>query len=159
METGDEMLRRLTIMTTGLLLAGALVGTASPAWAGAAPTAGRGPAVVRVSAPSGVHPLSYTLNCFGYIGTFKSGSRVMLVDWTANGSVDECFGIAPNRTIWHAWPNHRWIEMPNNGLADDTDVAFLDGAGHHVVSVWVANPFSFWCSTLTSGWQRWVRCG
>gem|GEM_PF-5297337 len=144
-------------MAVGVLVAGALVGTASPAWAGAAPTAARGPVVTRTSAPSAVTPLNFSYNCFGYIGTFKSGSRILKVDWTSNGSVDECFGIAPDRTIWHAWPNHRWIEMPNNGRADDTWGVYVTG-GHHGVIVWVASPSSFWCSTLTTSWQPWFNC-
>ncbi|UOZ05510.1 hypothetical protein [Amycolatopsis sp. WQ 127309] len=39
------------------------------------------------------------VNCDNYIGTCKLGTYVVVVDWQA-GNGDECFGIAPNRTIW-----------------------------------------------------------
>jgi hypothetical protein len=96
--------------------------------------------------------------CFGYTDTFKSGS-LMAVDWNGDRTRDECFAIAPNQTIWHAWPRSgAWRVMPNNGVADDTSGAWTDSAGRRVVSVWV-NGYGRYCSWLTSsGWQGWHGC-
>jgi hypothetical protein len=155
--------RTLARTVMGLLLAGALVGIASPASA-AAPdpsvtigTATAQPAV-RAVKPATAAAANFTYKCFTSTGNFKSGSTILWVDWTNNGSWDECFGIVPNRTIYHEWPNSGgWKVMPNGGLADDTDIAFRNSAGQHVVAVWVNNVGDY-CSTLTTGWQRWVRC-
>jgi hypothetical protein len=108
---------------------------------------------------TGVGTAGFPYSCFGHLGTFKDGSRVLIVDWDGNGTGDECFAIAPNRTIWHAWPaSGGWREMPNGGRADDTSLAFVR-AGLRTIQVWVASPASFYCSSLGSaGWQAWVRC-
>ncbi len=89
----------------------------------------------------------------------KAGSNVALADWNGDHTWDECFAIAPDRTIWHAWPRSgAWRVMPNNGVADDTSGAWTDSAGRRVVSVWV-NGYGRYCSWLTSsGWQGWHGC-
>jgi hypothetical protein len=62
-------------------------------------------------------PANGRVSCYGYYGTFKTGTDVMVVDWET--SSDECFGISTDRTIWHAWPNSGgWKRMPGNGHAD-----------------------------------------
>jgi hypothetical protein len=62
-------------------------------------------------------PAGGRVSCYGYYGTFKAGTDVMVVDWET--SSDECFGIATDRTIWHVWPKSGgWKPMPGNGHAD-----------------------------------------
>lgn len=108
-----------------------------------------------------INTRSHTDSCFDYSGTFKDGSPVIAIDWDKNGSSDECFGITPNRTIWHAWPGSGgWREMPNNGRADK----ILGGnivSGHREISVWVTSTKIVWCSSLSSTlvWSPWFRCG
>ncbi len=96
---------------------------------------------------------SWHYQCFGYEGTFKSGSGVLIAPW------NECFGIAPDRTIWHAWRNSGgWHEMPNHGHADDTSDAWVDSAGRRVVKVLV-NGHGYYCSWFDSGrWKGWYGC-
>jgi len=152
------MLRRLFVLATAAVLGGALAGagpaTAAPAGsgaAGAAPSGDVGPA-------GGISVLDYDAWCFGYNGTFKSGSVVRAADWTGDGVADECFGIAPNRTVWHAWPGSGgWREMPNGGRADNV-AGVLWLAGRRTVRVYVASPSSYYCSSLTTSWQRWQVC-
>jgi len=58
------------------------------------------------------------VSCFGYYGTFLANSRVVVVNWVYTS--DECFGIATDRTIWHAWVGSGgWQRMPGNFHADD----------------------------------------
>jgi hypothetical protein len=83
-----------------------------------------------------------------------------LVNWDGDSDYDECFGIAPSRTIWHAWPGSgRWQEMPNNGRADDM-YGWYQENGRNGVAVWVAATDSEWCSTRNAGpgWGAWSRC-
>jgi hypothetical protein len=62
-------------------------------------------------------PANGRVSCYGYYGTFKAGTDVIVVDWAT--ASDECFGIATDRTIWHAWPNSGgWKPLPGNGHAD-----------------------------------------
>jgi hypothetical protein len=102
---------------------------------------------------------SFSYNCFGYWGTFKSGSHVRWADWDGNGIGDECFGISPDRRIYHAWWGHPWVEMPNGGRADDVVYAYVViGAGvDHAVRVHVNNVGDY-CSVLYGTWYPWVRC-
>lgn len=83
----------------------------------------------------------------------------MKVDWTSNGSFDECFGIAPDRQIYHAWPNSvGWDPMPNNGRADKVDVPFLVSGQYHAISVYVFDKGDY-CSSLAQGaWTPWYFC-
>jgi hypothetical protein len=69
--------------------------------------------------------LSYNFACFGYTGTFKDGSEVMIVGWSTTQA--ECFGVAPDRTVWHVWPaSGGWKLMPGNGRADDTGTIWIE---------------------------------
>ncbi|GAB3444275.1 hypothetical protein GCM10027436_32320 [Actinophytocola sediminis] len=103
----------------------------------------------------------YFSSCFGYRGEFRSGTTVVAVDWSTD--VDECFGIAPNRTIWHTWPGAgRWHQMPDSsGRADDTGTIWLEWAnGDRRVSAWV-NGTGNWCQNYWagSGWAaNWWNC-
>jgi hypothetical protein len=160
------VLRRMTRLVMSVLAFGALLVTASPTSASASVTntadtsgSNAAPVVQRIAVGEpGV--ADYRARCFGYVGTFRDGTAILVVDWNADGTADECFGIAPNRTIWHAWPNsRRWHVMPHNGRADDTWNAFYNSAGQRTVQVYV-NPGQVWCSSYRpGGWQRWVRCG
>jgi hypothetical protein len=62
--------------------------------------------------------------CFGYIGTFKKDSKVIRVEWYGNGVLDECFGIAPDKSIWHTWPHAGGWHRFASGRADDMFDAF-----------------------------------
>jgi hypothetical protein len=153
------MIRRLVGLGVCSVL-GSLLLWASPV--SAAPMTGAGAAAARVPAvtiAAAVRNVAtgYYHDCFGYTGYFRSGSYVMGADWDRNGTVDECFGIAEDRTIWHAWPGSgSWQEMPHNGRADDTDSYFIS-QGRRTVRVFVS-PNQLYCSSLGSSWMTWVRC-
>jgi hypothetical protein len=104
-------------------------------------------------------------SCFGYTGNFKSGTRIERTDWNNDTVVDECFGIAPARTIWHAWPGSGgWKQMPNNGRADNVVGSFRaivdqNWARHVVVRVTGgADYYSRLWENSGSGWGAWTRC-
>ena len=111
---------RTAVAAAGFALAAAVT-TITPA---AASTAG---AAVRPMSTESTEstPHYYTdvppggrVSCFGYYGTFLAGSRVVVVDWVHTS--DECFGIATDRTIWHAWVGSGgWQRMPGTFYADD----------------------------------------
>ncbi|MFI9812559.1 hypothetical protein [Saccharothrix variisporea] len=105
--------------------------------------------------------LSYPAKCFGYEGKFRDGTDVRRVNWTT--ARDECFGIAPDRTIWHTWPGAgRWHRMPGNGRADNTTGKFWEKAnGDRRVAVWVKGGSGNWCQDFIhgKGWTgRWFDC-
>ncbi|MEU1157800.1 hypothetical protein ABZ369_32990 [Streptomyces sp. NPDC005918] len=91
---------------------------------------------------------------WGHTGKFKCGSHVLRADWDNNGTADEYFGIAPNRTIWHDWKNAgRWVEMPNAGRADDTLNIGHTGNGRYVR---VKAGGHIWVSIFSGGkWHKW----
>ena len=63
-----------------------------------------------VIGPTDVQANSWTTSCFGYKGTFADGSHVLSIDWAYDSP--ECYGAAPNGTIWHTWPGAgKWYEM------------------------------------------------
>lgn len=106
-------------------------------------------------------PANGRVSCYGYYGTFKAGTYVMVVDWVT--SSDECFGIATDRTIWHTWPGSGgWKRMPGNGHADfiNSDIwEWTDGV--RTVSVFVVSNGSYWCQNYypVDGWEGfWYRC-
>ena len=96
------------------------------------------------------------------IGDFKAGSDVLAIDWDRNGTVDECFGIAPDRSIWHEWASSNgWVRMPGGGLADNMLPPQVSASGIRRVVVYVANPWSHWYQDFVpgSGWTgHWGRC-
>jgi hypothetical protein len=166
-ETGEQMRKTMVRLVAAVALAGAMLATGSPAHAGvtadpAPAVAVKAPHFTKVPVSGGVGALSYDASCFGYTGTFKDGSYILYVDWEDAGtSTDECFGIAPGRTIWHAWPGSGgWKVMPNNGRADDTWVPYYSADGRRGVSVYVAASNGTWCSTRNAGpgWGAWFRC-
>lgn len=92
------------------------------------------------------------VSAYGYLGCAKSGTDALHCGW------DEWFVIAPDRTIWHAWPNSGgWKQMPNNGRADNTWDCYVNGNGQHQVEVYV-NGSGVWYSYLSgSGWKGWYK--
>jgi hypothetical protein len=99
---------------------------------------------------------------FGIHGTAKCNDLPgVSADWNRDGRRDEVFVIAPQRTIWHAWPRSgRWREMPHDGRADFTVDALVNRAGDRAVVVRV-NRAGLWCSINPAGpasWGRWFRC-
>jgi hypothetical protein len=144
--------RRMYRWTFGVLLTGALAIIAMPAMA------------QRTDYYYGPNH-DFTYPCFGYTGTFKAGSRIALVDWQQDGSVDECFGIAPDskgKTIWHAWRNSGgWKEMPHNGHADDTGAGYRHSNGNRYFTVSVEvryEVYEDWESTYSNNaWGPWYR--
>jgi hypothetical protein len=98
--------------------------------------------------------------CFNFWHTFIPGTQIRQVDWNGDRVWDECYGIAPDRTIWHAWPGHGWVKMPGPGLADNTLPAQLAGGNHRMVVYVAGPPASHWYTELLpSGWSSWFRCG
>jgi len=113
-----------------------------------------------VAAPASA---TFAYRCFGYLGNFKDGTKVLWADWTKDDRPDECFGIGPDRRIWHAWPNSGGFKvMPNNGLADDTLSWRVTGEGVRQVVVYVASDRSHWYSNWypgsEQGWYGWHNC-
>jgi hypothetical protein len=100
----------------------------------------------------------FTESCFGQEGRFKDGTRVLRADWTNDGLVDECFGIAPNRHVYHAWrTSTRWTEMLHGGLADHMCwTTFQASSGWRAVYVKVNGKGVYLSEFLPSGgWQPW----
>ncbi|TDP97604.1 hypothetical protein [Labedaea rhizosphaerae] len=157
---------RTWVVAAGFALATAITAVA-PATASAAPHAST-PSVA-VNAPSSVAstyfyftpvPASQRVACYGYYGTFKAGSSVMVVDWIHTS--DECFGISTDRTIWHAWPNSGgWKKLGGGGSADDVaGVVNEQSDGTKGVVVWAASNNSYWAQEYhpVTGWTNsWYR--
>jgi hypothetical protein len=104
---------------------------------------------------------SYTKSCFGNTGRFADGSHVLSIDWYYD--VPECFGVAPNGTIWHTWQGAaKWYEMRGNGLATDMNALIDWGNGDRTVQVYVGWASSkYYCQDYNygSGWTgSWRRC-
>ncbi|SBT51009.1 hypothetical protein [Micromonospora auratinigra] len=93
---------------------------------------------------------------WGRRGTFKCSSHVMLINWWGSGRL-EYFGVAPNRTIWHSWSTSGWVEMPNNGRADDVDGVQTPNSTTRSVWVYAAGS-GVWSSTDYGdgySWRAW----
>ncbi|MDX3190106.1 hypothetical protein PV458_16995 [Streptomyces sp. MN03-5084-2B] len=101
------------------------------------------------------------VNCFNYVGTFKQDTGVWVVGWQG-GSTYECFGIAPDRTIWHAWPGSGgWKPMPGNGRADFVFDAWDNTAGDRRITVYVTAISTPYCQNYSrsGGWTgHWYPC-
>jgi hypothetical protein len=157
----NTKLTRFSSLIIGLLAAAGMMTFASTAHA--MPIASGHPTPVP-SAHVAVQPDANGSSCpvvsdFGDVGNALCNSHLLHCDWNGNGSWDEDFVIAPDRTIWHAWPTSgRWVEMPNNGLADDTNACYI-GGGNRVVEVWV-NGSGVWYSWLDLAhgvWHGWFK--
>ncbi len=153
-------------LVTAAVLTGAMLATGSAAHAavtvadsGSAAGAAA-PYATRITAPEGVGTMSWRTSCFGYTGTFRDGTEVLGFNYDLTGPIEECFGIAPDRTIWHAWPNSGgWKQMPNNGRADHVIDWYKEGDGRVGVIVYV-NSVGYYCSLRNHGpgWGGWFRC-
>ncbi|GGX78480.1 hypothetical protein [Streptomyces anandii] len=137
-------------LTVGLLPAAA---TAAPARADST--------VARPAAASGnaVAAGSCAITRWANKGYYKCGTRVLDVDWDKNGTTDETFVVAANRTIWHTWrAADGWKEMPGHGRADNTG-GWARIANWRAVTVWAGS--TSYCNTFKSGkWHSWKRkCG
>jgi hypothetical protein len=115
--------------------------------------------LVAASAVASAAPATMKYECFGYTGTFIAHTRITKADWNDDGNPDECFGIAPNRHIYHSWPGHPWVEMPNNGLADNTSGwDHLYGGGREII-VLVQGKGKYCSDWLPGdGWHSWFNC-
>lgn len=98
--------------------------------------------------------------CFEKRGEFLAYSHVVKVDWDIDGDTDECFGIAPNRAIYHAWRNSDgWDPMPNGGRADDVQAPFLYQGRYRTITVYVTPVDHYYCSSLIDNrWRPWAPC-
>jgi hypothetical protein len=94
-------------------------------------------------------------------GTFRDGTIVMRVDWDGGGSTDECFGIAPDRTIWHDWATSGgWQILRRDGRADCmAGWAWHPHTPYRRVYVGVVGYglYSTELSTVTGEWQPWRK--
>jgi hypothetical protein len=152
---GDDVLRRKTVTVllalVGTLLAGVLT-------AGSAAAAQEVPVMQATSVPA-----NGRVSCYGYYGTFRTDTLVIVVDWIT--SSNECFGIATDNTIWHTWPNSGgWRPMPGNGHADS--IAYTQFREDPVtkfrkIAVYAAVNDSYWCQNYypSTDWGGWYRCG
>ena len=145
--------RALTILVTvvGMLLGGLLT-------AGEASATREVPSFYKTAVPA-----SGKVSCYGYYGTFKAGTYVVVFDWVT--SSDECFGIATDRTIWHAWPNSGgWHRMGGNGHADEIypEWSLEDTVTkQRQVAVFVYSSYTAYCQdyALPNGWTgSWFNC-
>jgi hypothetical protein len=140
-----NMSRRMYRWTLGLLLTGALAATAMPAMA-------QTPVTTFLYGGAS----NFDFPCFGYKGHFRGGTYIAEVDW---GGFSECFGIAPDGTIWHAWRNSGvWQQMPDNVRADHISFAYRDRDGHRGIAVEVHEDHlvTLYESTYGSFWDWWV---
>lgn len=95
-------------------------------------------------------------SCWTYPGTFMDSSNSPLGPIPFSQGPEECFGIAPSGTIWHAWPGSGgWVEMPNHGRAV-LIVAAYDWPGQGKALKVQAASGSYWCTYddyLTNTWD------
>lgn len=158
------MQRTMSRLATGALVVGGLLAALSPAAAASPELDGRRDAPqlgTHAAAPStgDVGTLSYNASRYGYTGTFRDGTRILDVNWGGNRL--ESFGIAPDRTIWHAWPGSgHWHEMPHNGRADAVTGASYSRTGPGRIVDVAVNGVGFFCSNDggTGRWGRWYNC-
>jgi hypothetical protein len=144
------MTNQITRWLTGLMMiAGAVLFAASPA-----------------AAARPYKITDGTDRCFTYEGVFIPQTRILMPDWDGNGDdVDECFGVAPDRTIWHTWRGAGdWFRVPGDGRADDMiEVFWSPGAGdseRYNIVVYVREPRSHYY-TWREGtkWRgKWFLC-
>jgi hypothetical protein len=106
------------------------------------------PADVRPAACNG-----QPVEAFDYTGCMKANSHYApCVEWP------EVFVIAPDRTIWHAWPGSGgWKQMHNNGLADDTWACFTNVYGQHQVEVCLYDDSMYYSYLVNGVWKGWNR--
>ena len=153
----------LTYLATALLVGAALtMGAPAATAATPSPTAQVATVMAAADAPASDHSASsWTYSCFGHKGTFADSSVVMKIDWSYD--VPECYGVAPNGTIWHIWQGaSKWYEMPGNGLATNMANLIDHGNGDRTVQVYVSwGSWQYYCQQYLydAGWVgSWYRC-
>jgi hypothetical protein len=161
--------KHLKIAVMLLALLGTLFTTAQASAAPVNPAGTDGTYGTTATPPSRMTPVPANgrVSCWGYYGTFKTGTHVMVVDWQT--SSDECFGIATDRTIWHAWPNSNgWHRMPGGGHADFIyNLPYEQPDGFRMVPVFASSNGTYWCQNYypatgypSFGWTGdWYLCG
>jgi hypothetical protein len=111
--------------------------------------------------PAGPASAAY-VECFGYPGRMRDKTAKMVAEW-GTGTAQECFVIAPDRTIWHTWRNAGgWYPVRADGRADFMFAVdryhSSSGARYRMVMVLVNTAAGqlVYCSWLVgSTWQSW----
>jgi hypothetical protein len=103
----------------------------------------------------GGKPGCVVISRFNHRGCMMPGSTRLTCAW------NEDFVVAPDRTIWHSWPTSgRWVEMPNNGRADDMLTCAVEDGNRTILVIVTQDPSSVWRSFLdlsTGIWHGWFR--
>jgi hypothetical protein len=94
-----------------------------------------------------------------YWGHFKPGTTFFQVGWV-NSGVDECFGVAPDRSIWHIWRGvNGWYEMPGNGRGDNMNkvsIGYNINTRHYMRAVCIWAGGKDYCNFDDNGvWSGW----
>ncbi|MEU4641547.1 hypothetical protein [Micromonospora sp. NPDC023814] len=167
MEKLRTRIRLTAPLRTGLaaIVAGLIVGLVAATPAAAASTADPDQASV-VAERTLITPASgdevgtlaaCRVSAFGYAGWAKCNTIKLTCDFNADGTYDEAWVIADDRTIWHTWAGAgRWHEMPNNGRADNTYDCYTSN-GNRVIEVWVNNSGRWWSWRDGGTWRGWYR--
>jgi hypothetical protein len=119
-----------------------------------------GSVVVTVAGPAS----AVYVTCFHRGNLINSDSAFMTADWTGDGRYDECFGIAPDRTIWHDWSTSGgWVQMPDrDGRADVVLWWAVSSSGYRrvVVGVGTSSPDPWYQDFVPrKGWTgNWQHC-
>jgi hypothetical protein len=93
-------------------------------------------------------------------GSFRRNTHFLVVDWNNDRRVDECFGIAPDRSIWHIWNGSGgWRTMPNGGRADNVYPIAYTGRDTRYVQVCVYNSGVWASRNLRGTWGPWYLVG
>lgn len=155
-----KTLRLLAVTAAAVFAPATAVAHAAPA--GAEPTAPEAQRQVvsadqgQVTASRDVVPEEFgtasacpVTSSWGHKGWGLCGSHLMFCPW------EEDVVIAPDGTIWHAWPTSGgWKEMPNNGRAEDTWNCYKNGKGQRQIEVVTANA-NIYYSYYSGGWKGW----
>jgi hypothetical protein len=97
-----------------------------------------------------------------YWGRLKPGTTFFQVGWDSS-AVTECFGVAPDRSIWHIWRGTSgWYEMPGNGRGDNMNKVSIGrnintGHAQRIVCIWAGGKD--YCNVLdipNNVWSGWI---
>jgi hypothetical protein len=93
-------------------------------------------------------------------GSFRRNTQILKVDWNNDGRINECFGIAPDKSIWHIWNGSRgWQKMPNGGRADNTYGWYSPNRNTRYISVCVYNSGVWRSKNVRGTWGPWSLIG